>query len=284
MPDDLLDLRLRDLHLLVRLSVLGSLTATARELRLPKATASRRLAQLEARLGVALVKRTTRNLALTAQGEALLPRARELLAVAEAARLELRSDAPSGLIRVSVPVPMGRVIAGAVIARFRQRLPSVALEIKLQNHRVDLVRDGIDLAIRGGRLPDSELRSRRLGAATMRRYCSAVFRDTPAASVPLILAPGDTALLRRAGLPDGPAAVLVDDRGAIADALVWGAGMGLLPSFLGDGPESEGALVARDAAPVAELPVHAIFHATQSDDPRLRVLMDEIAVQLAGIL
>jgi DNA-binding transcriptional LysR family regulator len=283
MPDDFLDLRLRDLHFLVRLSVLGSLTATARELGLPKATASRRLSQIEARVGVPLVKRTTRNLALTTRGEALLPRARELLAVAEAARLELRSELLTGVLRVSVPVPMGRVIAGAVIARFRQRLPSVALEIKLQNHRVDLVRDGIDLAIRGGLLEDSELRSRRLGVATMRRYSSAVYRDAAAANVPLILAPGDAALLRRAGLPHGPAAVLVDDRSAVADALVWGAGMGLLPSFLGDGPESEGALVARDQAAVAELPVHALFHASQREDPRLRVLMDEIAAQLEGI-
>lgn len=171
-----------------------------------------------------------------------------------------------------------------MIARFRERLPSVALEIKLQNHRVDLVKDAIDLAIRGGPLADSELVSRRLSVATMRRYCSASYRDLPDEDIPLILAPGDVALLRRAGLPNEPAAVLVDDRTAVADALVWGAGMGLLPSFLADAPLVEGTLEVRDASPIAELPVHALFHASQKGDLRLKVLMDEIAKQLATML
>jgi DNA-binding transcriptional LysR family regulator len=73
-----------------------------------------------------------------------------------AARLALLSDAPSGVLRVSVPVPLGRVLAGPVIARFGRRLPWVRLEIVLQNQRVDLLRDGIDVAIRGGELPDSD--------------------------------------------------------------------------------------------------------------------------------
>lgn len=284
MDDDFLDLRLRDLHFLTRLAALGSLSATAQELQLPKATASRRLAQIEARLGVTVVKRNTRTLALTPPGHALVPRAKEILALAEATRREVLSDMPSGVIRVSVPVPMGRVMAGPVIARFRRRLPTVALEIKLENHRVDLVGDGIDLAIRGGVLEDSELQSRRLATATLSRYTGTAYRDTPAGEIPLILAPGDAALLRRAGLPHEPAAVLVDDRAAVADALVWGAGIGLLPSFLADRSVAEGTLVARDATPIAHLPVHALFHVSQRHDVRLHVLMDEIAEQLATML
>lgn len=278
------DLTFADLHFVVRLAALGSLTATARELQLPKATASRRLAQLEAKLGVSVAKRTTRSLSLTPQGRTFVARAQEILTLAEAARLDLSTAVPTGTLRVSVPVPMGRVIAGPVIARFRQRLPTVSLEIKLENHRVDLVREGIDLAIRGGPLSDSELLSRRLSTATMRRFCSVAYADAPLAEIPLILAPGDAALLRRAGLPHEPAAVLVDDRSAVADALVWGAGLGLLPSFLADAPLERGALVCRDEAPVATLPVHAVFHAAQRDDPRLRVLMEEIERQLAGVL
>lgn len=284
MAGDFEDLTLGDLHFFTRLAALGSLTATARELELPKATASRRLARIEEKLGVPVVKRTTRSLALTPRGLALVPRAKELLGVAQATRLELLSDLPTGTVRVSVPVPMGRAIAGAVIARFRARLPSVCLEIKLQNHRVDLVSEGIDLVIRGGPLEDSELLSRRLSTASMRRYCSAAYEDEPTARIPLILAPGDVALLRRAGLPYEPAAVVVDDRGAVADALVWGAGLGLLPSFLAEGPVEAGTLVCRDAGPVAVLPVHALFHASQREDLRLQVLMEEIAAQLAPML
>ncbi len=158
------------------------------------------------------------SLSLTPRGEALVSRAREMLALAEATRLERRSELPAGTLRVSVPVPLGRMLVGPVIARFRQRLPSVALEIRLENTRVDLVRDGIDLAIRGGRLSDSALISRKLSTASLRRCCSTSYREAPAGEIPLILALGDAALLRRAGLPHEPSAV--DDRTAVADALV----------------------------------------------------------------
>ncbi len=284
MDDAFLELRLRDLHFFTRLAALGSLTATARDLAIPKATASRRLAQLEQHLGVSVVKRTTRSLSLTPRGEALVSRAREMLALAEATRLELRSELPTGTLRVSVPVPLGRMLAGPVIARFRQRLPSVALEIRLENTRVDLVRDGIDLAIRGGRLADSELISRKLSTASLRRYCSTSYREAPAGEIPLILAPGDAALLRRAGLPHEPAAVVVDDRTAVADALVWGAGIGLLPTFLGEPPRAEGALVCRDESAVAELPIHALYHASQREDLRLQVLIDELEKALRSVI
>lgn len=282
--DDFLDLRLRDLHFFLRLAALGSLTATARELRLPKATASRRLAQLEAMLGVAVVRRTTRSLSLTPLGEALVPRARELLRLAEATQLDLRSELPTGTLRVSVPVPMGRMVAGPVIARVRQRLPKVSLEIRLENRRVDLVAEGVDLAIRGGPLEDSELRSRKLASVAMRRYCSVAFRDTPVGEIPLILAPGDDDILRRAGLPSEPVVVVVDDRTAVADALVWGAGLGLLPSFLGEPPRLAGALVCRDTAAVVELPVHGVFHRSQAQDLRLRVVLEELEQQLATMV
>ena len=284
MDDAFLELRFRDLHFFTRLAALGSLTATARELALPKATASRRLAQLEEHLGAAVVKRTTRSLSLTPRGEALVPRAKEMLALAEATRLELRSELPTGILRVSVPVPLGRMLAGQVIARFRQRLPSVALEIRLENQRVDLIAGGIDLAIRGGRLSDSELISRKLTTASLLRYCNTSYQDVPDGEIPLILAPGDTDLLRRAGLPHEPAAVVVDDRTAVADALVWGAGIGLLPTFLGEPSRAEGVLVRRDASPVAELPVHALYHASQREDLRLQVLIDELEKALRSVI
>jgi DNA-binding transcriptional LysR family regulator len=93
--------------------------------------------------------------------------------------------------------------------------------------------------LRGGALPDSALKARRLATAKMWLYCSARHHEEPLAALPFIAAPGDEVLLKRAGhhVADRPA-VLVDDRTAIADALTWGAGFGLLPSFLGEGPAS----------------------------------------------
>lgn len=284
MADDFLDIRLRDLHFFERLASAGSLTAVARELRMPMATTSRWLSDLERRLGTVLVKRTTRGLQLTTEGQELVWRARAMLAQADATRVALTSNTPTGVLRVSVPVPLGRLLAGKVIARFRRRLPLVRLEVVLQNQRVDLVRDGIDVAIRGGELADSDLVARRLASASMWLYAGVSYRDQPVDQVPMVIAPGDEALLRRAGRVAGPVAAVVDDRSAVADALVWGAGCGLLPSFLGEPARADGSLLRLDEEPVATLPVHAVFHASQRQDLRVRVLIEEVAARLEATL
>ncbi len=285
MSEDFDDIRFRDLHFFERLATLGSITAAAKDLRLPKATASRWLVQLEDRVGVPLVKRTTRTIALTPAGKEFLTRARDILAAAKSTRQAVQSDTPQGLLRVSVPVPMGRMLAGPVIARFRRRLPEVRLEIKLQNERIDLIHDGFDLAIRGGALTDSDLMTRRLSAAAMWLYASSCFRDERLENIPLITSPGDELLLRRANmLVRGQAAVIVDDRTAVADAMIWGAGAGLLPSFLGEQPRADGLLVRLHDDPIVALPVHAIFHASQRDDLRLIILIEEIENQLKVLL
>lgn len=286
MAADFEDIRIRDLSFFDRVATLKSITAAARELPLPKATASRWLAGLEARIGQPLFKRTTRSLALTEAGKAFHQRVQEILAAVQTARLAAHTEVPGGLLRMSLPVPLGRLVAGAVIAEFRRRLPCVRLEIRLQNERVDLIRDGIDLAIRGGPLPDSDLVARRLSTASMWLYASARFRGESPALVPVIAAPGDEALLRRAGvaLAAGPPAVLVDDRTAVADALVRGAGVGLLPSFLGEAPRIQGSLIRLSEDPVIGLPVHAVYHPSQRSDPRLLVLIDEVSRQLDRLI
>ncbi|MDP3502366.1 MAG: LysR substrate-binding domain-containing protein [Myxococcales bacterium] len=279
------DIRLKDFVFFDRLAALGSITAVAKELRLPKATASRWLSTLEERVGRPLFKRTTRSVALTESGKAFGVRVREILTVVKAAQVGMLSEVPSGLLRVSVPVPLGRMLAGPVIAEFRRRLPGVRLEIKLQNERVDLVREGFDLAIRGGPLPDSDLLARKLSTASMWLYASARFRGEAAERIPVIASPGDEVLLRRARVEvASEPAVLVDDRTAVADALVWGAGLGLLPSFLGEPPRAQGALFRMNDEPVAALPVHAVYHPSQRDDPRLQALIEEISRQLDRVL
>ena len=280
MADAFLDIRLRELQFFERLAALGSLTAAARELQLPKPTASRWLSELERRVGAPLVRRTTRVLVLTPKGAQLARRARSLLAQADAARLALLPDTPGGVLRVSAPVPLGRLIGGAVVARFVRRLPLVRLEVLLSNTRVDLLRDGVDVAIRGGELPDSGLIARRLASSSLWLYASAAFADAELGELPLVVAPGDEALLRRAGVHVADASAVVDDRSAIADALSWGAGLGLLPPFLGEPGCAAKTLVRRGECPVVTLPVHAVFHASQRDDLRVRVLVEEIEAQL----
>lgn len=279
------DLRLRELMFFDRLATLGSLGAAARELHLPKATASRWLALLEARVGQSLVKRTTRSVALTAEGSAFAARLKELLREAESTRQSVQTGATGGLLRVSVPVPMGRLLVGPVIARFRLRMPGVQLEVKLQPDPVDLVRDKFDLVLRGGPLPDSGLKARRLSAATVWAYASARYKAERLSKIPFLAAPGDEQLVRRvkefAGIQP---VVRVDDRSAIADALAWGAGCGLLPTFLGEPARARGDLVRLLREPIASLPIHALYHPSQRDDRRLQALIEEFASQLERVL
>ena len=279
------DIRIRDLVFFERLTVVGSITSTAKEMGVPKATASRWLANLEERVGHSLIKRTTRSFALTEIGHEFAIHVREILSAISMAQVAIQPDNPTGTLRVSVPGPMGMFV-GPVIASFRRRLPSVRLEIMFQNERVDLIRDRFDLAIRGGPLPDSGLIARKLSTASMWLYMSAKFRDTPLSAVPLITTPQDAQLLRRSTFAEQLSApvVLVDDRTAMADALVWGAGVGLLPSFLGEPPRREGTLHKVDEEPIATLPIHAVYHESQRKDPRLKALIEEIAKQLNRVL
>lgn len=274
MLDDFDDVRLRDLVLFERLVELGTITAAARELGVAKPTASRWLANLEDRVGRPLVLRGARKITLTAQGEAFHTQLQPLLRTLRAAKAAARVDQPGGTLRVSVPVPFGRLVGGQVIAAFRKQLPGVRLEVALQNTRVDLLRDGFDLAIRGGPMPDSDLVARRLAVVPLWLYLSAGIADPSAAS--LIAAPGDEALLRHHRPALLPAAVVVDDRTAVRDALQAGAGIGVLPAFLGEPLRARGQLVRTGDTPLSTLRVHAVYLPEQRRDHRVRVLVELI--------
>lgn len=280
MLDSLDDVRFRDLVLFDRVVELGTITAAARELGLPKPTASRWLAALEENLGHALVRRGARSVELTDRGRALHARLPPLLAAWRSIRAQAAASQPGGVIRVSVPVPFGRLVGGRVIAEFRRQLPAVRLEVSLGNGRVDLVRDRFDLAIRGGAMPDSGLIASRLAVVRLWPYASPAFRGHALSDIPLIAAPGDDVRFQRSHSAAVRAAVVVDDRLAVCDALIEGAGAGILPAFLGEPARAEGLLVRLGEEPLAELPVHAVFLDAQRADPRIRALIEIIREQV----
>lgn len=284
MDDGFEQIRVRDLLFFDRLAALGSITATARELGIPKPTASRWLAMLERRVGQSLVRRTTRHVALTDEGKAFHARVRDVLSAVRSAQLAAQSAEPSGTVRVSVPVPLGRLVGGIVIAEFRRELPRVKLEIALQNRRIDLIRDGFDLAIRGGPLPDSDLIARRIATVPMWLYASSEYQDSEPPALPIIGSPGDAALLRRHRPTLQAPSVVVDDRTAVAEALIQGAGAGALPAFLGEPARRRGELVRLDETPLTTMEVHAVYLPTQREDPRLRVLVRAIEHELDGVV
>jgi DNA-binding transcriptional LysR family regulator len=151
----------------------GSLSAAARELGLSPAMVSRRLAALEARLGVRLVNRTTRSLHLTDEGASYYESCSRVLAEIEHADTALSAgrQEPKGTLRVALPAAFGNQYVAPLVPQFAARFPAVQLSLSLSDRTVNLVEDGFDLAIRIAALADSSLAARKL-APNRRVVCA----------------------------------------------------------------------------------------------------------------
>ena len=160
---------LDDLALFVAIVDSGSLSAAAHRLDLPPATLTRRLQQLEQRLGYKLLHRSARRLQPTPEGEAYYERCGPLLQALQQAteKLETSQTRVQGRVRVLAPLNLAKGVLMPVWRDFVSRYPDVQLDLRLSNLREDVMEQGADLAIRVGSLPDSSMQSRRLGGAAM---------------------------------------------------------------------------------------------------------------------
>ena len=243
--------RLSGLIAFARAGSLGSYRAAARSLSISPSAISKSIQRLERHFGVSLFTRTTRSLTLTVEGRdihervlQLLRQAEEIEQVAKSARSE-----PAGTLRIAASLPIGLHIIAPAIAEFRQRYPKVLIDLRLSDQIVDLVEEGIDLAVRIGELSDSSLLSRRLLPYTLGCYASPDYlarRGTP--EHPDELAQHETVNLRYQNtgqtlrwpfriadkeieiLPSSP--VVVDASEAVLAAMVAGAGIGIAASFM----------------------------------------------------
>ena len=156
--------RLDAIRLFTRVVETGSFSAAAREAGIGQSAASKQIAALESRLGAALLQRTSRSVALTQDGQTLYESALRLVADVEAleASVGLGQAAPSGLVRMSVAPVFGRLHIVPKLPDFFARFPSISVEMSVSERRVNLIEDGIDLAIRHGELADSSLAVRKL--------------------------------------------------------------------------------------------------------------------------
>lgn len=152
-------MNLSDVALFCTIVSAGSLSSAGRQAGLSPMAVSRRLAGLEAELGVRLVHRTTRSLALTADGETFLPLARAMLDTRDAAVAAFaeRAEGLSGVLRLTAPNVIGRAVVMPVIARLMEANPLLQADITLSDGIVDIVAAGIDVAIRVAPLQASEL-------------------------------------------------------------------------------------------------------------------------------
>jgi DNA-binding transcriptional LysR family regulator len=155
---------LDNIAVFVRVVELGNLSAAGRDMRISPAVASNRIKDLEKHLGVRLFNRTTRQLMPTEHGTVFYAGAKQVLdAVIEAeAAVSALSGQPRGTIRVTAPLGMGRRLIASGIPEFHDKYPDIEVRLRLSDHNVDIMKEGIDVAFRLGLLEDSSLRMRGL--------------------------------------------------------------------------------------------------------------------------
>jgi len=153
-----------DLEFFVLIARHRSLSAAARALDLTPPAATKRLAQLESRLGVRLVNRTTRSISLTSEGETFLAHAMRILDEIEEMEEAVTSAraTPRGLLRVNATLGFGRTTIAPLVSEFAKEYPDVEVQVDVTDRPIDLVESGFDLAIRFGALPDKRLNARRV--------------------------------------------------------------------------------------------------------------------------
>jgi DNA-binding transcriptional LysR family regulator len=176
--------RLTGLIAFARAGSLGSYTAAARALSISPSAVSKSVQRLEQQLGLSLFTRTTRSLTLTPEGRDLHERALRLLREAEEIEqtaLAARGE-PSGTLKVTAPLPIGIHLLGPALPRLRELYPKLLIELRLTDQVIDIIEEGIDVAIRVGELADSRLLSRRLAPNRLCAFASPEYlnlRGTP---------------------------------------------------------------------------------------------------------
>lgn len=286
----------------VQIADSGSLTAAAEVLGTSPPTVVRTLAALENSLGVRLMNRTTRKVTLTDEGRHYLERCRSILSDVEDAEAALtdRQSEPKGKLTITAPVMFGKLHVRPIVTRFMKAFTQVRVELMLLDRTVNLIDEGIDVAIRIGHLDDSSMVARQVG----------LIRQVVCASPALISRAGiperpedlvTTNCIRVTGLAPGPAwrfqsngkqmTIPVNDTlvcnqiDAAIDACVDGAGFGVFLSYQVESLVREGKLVYSliDYAP-PPLPVSVIYSRPRLMSTRVRAFVDRVTGDLQQAL
>ncbi len=169
--------RIEAMRLYARIVELGSFTAAADDLTLPRATVTHAIKRLEARLGAQLLQRTTRRVRTTRDGEVYYGHCRRLLADLDEVEADFREAAsvPKGRLRVDLPGTFARLQVLPHLPAFCARYPQIELDIGTGNRFVDLLREGVDCVLRAGKLGDSGMIGRQVGRLTQVTLASASY-------------------------------------------------------------------------------------------------------------
>jgi LysR family transcriptional regulator for bpeEF and oprC len=291
--------RLNAIRAFQRVVETGSFSAVAREKGVAQPTISKLVAALEAHLGAQLLNRTSRSLSLTEAGQDYYEASSKLLADLDAAesRIGRRQTAPSGLLRVTLSAGFGRMHVVPLLPAFFALYPEVAVDIAISDRFVDLVEEGLDLAIRIGHLNDSALIARRIGSSTRRTVASQSYVDrygTPVSPQDLTHHECIAFVFRGAPQewrfrgPDGPVDIQpagrlrANDAENIRQAVLSGLGITHAPGWLfhTEIQRGEVKVLLADWRPPAE-PISAVYQATRRPSTKTRVFIDYLAEALA---
>ncbi len=278
----------------------GSFTAAAAALGLPKSSVSRKLAQLEERLGARLLQRTTRKLALTEVGTAYYERCRAIvadIADAEQSVADMQSS-PRGLLRVTAPIDVGGVLLGGVVAKLLITHPDLQVELIATDRVVDLVEERVDVGLRFGPLPDSSLVARRVGRTCIVPYASPGYiarKGSPKRPDDLvdhdIIMFAPIARMRTwtfRGKParggrDGEVTVtptprlLATSMFAALDAVRSGAGIAVLGDFVARDDLAAGRLVrVLEGWSGTSAELFAVYPSTRNPTPKMKIFLDAV--------
>ena len=289
--------RLDELAVLAAVLDAGTLAAAARRLRRSPPMISRMLASLEARVGARLVERTTRRLSPTAAGRRLAEQARRVLAEYEAAIGQARASETvlGGTLRITAPLLFGRRHVTPLVSDFLAAHPGLRVELMLNDRNVDLLEDGLDVAVRIGALDDSTLVRRQVGAVRRVTVASPAYlarsgrprRPRDLAAHDIVLVPGRDGLMewrfhaggtRRATVVRLAPRLVVNENDAMLGAVRAGHGIGRALSYQVADDIAAGGLVRilADHEP-PPLPVQLVIASAQHVPPRVRAFLDHAA-------
>ncbi|HDR9083434.1 TPA: LysR family transcriptional regulator [Burkholderia vietnamiensis] len=290
---DLRDVNLNRLAIFVAVVDAGSLTAAAERLGLAKTVVSTHMQRLESEVGANLLVRTTRRLSVTDAGRAFYDACRDILRAAEAALDAASSDAGPlrGTLRVSVPIDYGALVVAPAIVALRDAHPALDVELIANDRVVDLVADNLDVAIRIGRLADSNYRAVQLGEYEKWLVASPAFvaryglpRDPDAlAALPFVMLstlprPHTLELHHARGAHASVrcvAPVVSNTATACRAIALAGGGFGLLTDFSIAGDVAAGRLVRLlPAWRSARAGIHAVYPSTRMPSRKVRAFVD----------
>lgn len=296
--------RLTGLIAFSRAASLGSFTAAANALSVSPSAISKSIRRLEQHLGISLFTRSTRSLTLTQEGYELHIRAQRLLKdVEEIEQTALASRRePSGILKISAPITVGTHLLGPVLPNFRKLYPNVQIDLRITDKLIDIVEEGIDVAIRIANLTDSQLLSRTLATNKFRLFASPIYLENkPIPQHPQELFDHSCINVRfqtsgqllrwqfesenqTFDLTPDPV-IAVDSMDSLAAIVAAGGGIGILAEFIAAPYIKRGELVpVLEQFALKRAPISAIWPESRKANPNVRAFLNYLYEVFPGII